>query len=197
MALADSDSSNRSAAAPRATPRAHVLPSAAHLDLLDPHALLAPAPRAWLAQHAQLALNHLNTPGEVRLRLVNDREMTEAHLRHLGLDSTTDVLTFDLTDGQSAPVPDHAPGRPLDVDILACVDEAARQAAARSIPVERELLLYTIHAVLHCLGEDDHDDDDFARMHAREDRILSAIGVGPTFSSALGPITSTGEGAPC
>lgn len=73
---------------------------------------------------------------------------------------------------------------PLDVDILVCADEAARQAAVRAVPVERELLLYIVHAVLHCLGEDDHDEASAGRMHEREDRILSAIGVGAVYSVA-------------
>jgi probable rRNA maturation factor len=68
------------------------------------------------------------------------------------------------------------------------VDEARRQAAGRALPVERELLLYCVHGVLHCLGYDDHDDAEYVRMHAEEDRILEAIGVGRTFAAL--PVTS-------
>ena len=59
----------------------------------------------------------------------------------------------------------------------------AARPTRRSHPVERELLLYIIHGILHCLGEDDHDDDAYARMHAREDDLLEAIGVGRTFAA--------------
>ncbi|HNB58983.1 MAG TPA: rRNA maturation RNase YbeY [Phycisphaerales bacterium] len=115
---------------------------------------------------------------EVRVRLVRDDQMAAAHARHLSMDSTTDVLTFDLRDGDD----DARADRPLDTDILVCVDEARRQAERRNVPVEREALLYVLHGVLHCLGEDDHDDDAYRRMHEREDQVLRALGVGETFA---------------
>lgn len=184
MALADRDFHSSNAAAPRAVSRAGFAPPPAMVDLLDPNGLLSRAARTWLDQQIHAALGYLKVAGEVRVRVVDDAEMTRAHLKHLNLDSTTDVLTFDLADGRSSPRGDGVSGDPLDVDVLVCADEAARQAKSRGIAPERELLLYVVHAVLHCLGEDDHDDAAFARMHAREDEILCAIGVGATFERA-------------
>jgi probable rRNA maturation factor len=134
---------------------------------------LPPAAHAWLAEHASKALQVLGFPGEVRVRVVHDDVMAAAHEGFAGVPGTTDVLTFDLAEPGSAV---------LDVDILTCYDEAVRQAAARGHPPERELLLYIIHGVLHCLGHDDHDPAAAAAMHAEEDRILEAIGVGATFA---------------
>jgi rRNA maturation RNase YbeY len=71
----------------------------------------------------------------------------------------------------------------LDTDIMVCLDEGSRQAEHRGYAVERELLLYIVHGVLHCLGYDDDDDESFREMHAMEDAVLSAIGIGPTFGS--------------
>ena len=118
---------------------------------------------------------------EVRVRIVDDAEMTALHDRHAGDPTTTDVLTFDLREGEAGP---------LDVDIVVCAGEASRQAAARTRGVETELLLYALHGALHCLGYDDHDDGASARMHAREDEILSRIGVGALFAER-----SPGEGS--
>lgn len=134
---------------------------------------------AALHSEARAAIAQLNRAGEVRVRLVADAHMAAAHLKFSKVPGTTDVLTFDLSEGATAR------GEPFDVDILACVDEARRHAAARSHTVERELLLYILHGALHCLGHDDHDDNAFERMHAEEDRILRLIGVGPVF--ARGP----------
>lgn len=120
------------------------------------------------------ALAALGVSGDVRLRLVADEEMSALHESYAGIAGTTDVLTFDLRDGADGP---------LDVDIVVCVDEATRQAATRSIPVAHELLLYLVHGVLHCLGHDDHDDEGFAIMHAREDEVMRAIGLGPVFGA--------------
>jgi probable rRNA maturation factor len=66
------------------------------------------------------------------------------------------------------------------------VDEAGRQSAVRGHTVEQELLLYVVHGVLHCLGHDDHDPDAAARMHAEEDRVLAAVGVGVTYARGAG-----------
>ncbi len=117
--------------------------------------------------------------------------MAAAHQKFSDIPGTTDVLTFDLSEGGTVT------GDPLDVDILACTDEAARQAAAHNHPVEREILLYILHGVLHCLGHDDHSDVGYQAMHREEDRILNAMGVGPVFHarhSALGARRSDPEG---
>lgn len=147
------------------------------VEVIDPDALVGACALAWLVEHARAAVQAATgRPGEVRVRVVGDIAMAAAHARYAGVEGTTDVLTFDLAEGSGAA------GEGLDVDMLVCVDEARRQATARGHAMERELLLYILHGVLHCLGHDDHDDAAFERMHAEEDRVLEAIGVGKTFA---------------
>lgn len=149
------------------------------LRIDDDAGALAPPAMAWLRDAAERALlealRRRGAPGAghaVRLRIVGDEEMSALHAAHTGDASTTDVLTFDLRD---------APETPLDADVVLCADEALRQATRRGRPVERELLLYALHGALHCLGCDDHDDEAYEAMHALEDEILKAVGVGATF----------------
>jgi len=144
----------------------------ATLDVIDPRGLLDTDALAWVRARGRDALAALGLPGEVRARLVDDDEMSREHEAHLGDPTTTDVMTFDLAE---------APGT-LDADLLVCVDEAARQASARGHAVEREVLLYIVHGVLHCAGENDTDEASSARMHAREDELLEAAGVGPVYA---------------
>ncbi len=100
----------------------------------------------------------------------------------MGLDSATDVLTFDL---REEPRTKAAVG-----EIVVCADVARRRAAAPSSTRTRgtrraavaELALYVVHGVLHLCGYDDHLPEDSARMHLREDEILRGIGLGPVFS---------------
>jgi len=126
----------------------------------------------WMTEMTTRSAVLLSTPvHRVAVRIIGDAEMTALHERHLGLSHTTDVLTFPL----------HEPGEPVDVDIAVCIDEARRQAEQRGHPCAQELLLYVIHGLLHCADHDDHDDADARRMHAEEDRILGALGVGATF----------------
>lgn len=146
------------------------------VEVLDPSRLLPAHATQWLGDKAAAAMRCLNARGEVRARVVGDAEMAAAHQKYSGIPGTTDVLTFDLRD-------DPTSGDHLDVDLWICADEARRNAAERGFPVERELLLYILHGVLHCLGYDDHDEAGHRAMHAEEDRILEAIGVGATFGA--------------
>jgi probable rRNA maturation factor len=111
--------------------------------------------------------------GEVRAAVVSDGEMAAAHEKFCGIPGTTDVLTFDESPEASGV---------LDVDILVCLDEARRQGQALGHPPERELLLYIVHGVLHCLGYDDHDEASAEAMHRREDELLEQAGIGATFA---------------
>lgn len=135
--------------------------------------------RAWLVDRARAAGSVLNARGECRVRIVADEAMASLHGRWLGEPTTTDVMTFDLSEGDSART------RELDCDLVVCLDEAQRRAEELGHGTVRELLLYIVHGMLHCLGHDDTDEQNCSRMHAEEDRVLEAIGVGATFGHAL------------
>lgn len=133
---------------------------------------------ATLEDLTQRVLALLPNAGSVRVRIVDDAEMTRAHKRFSGIGSTTDVLTFDL----AADTTDHD-AKALDTDLIICADEARRQAAARAHPLAHELLLYIVHGTLHCLGHDDHSEEEYQRMHRREDELLNAAGIGAVFAA--------------
>ena len=138
--------------APEDSPRA---PGSATIEIANPGRLLGDQPLMWLKDKSRQALGQVkHRGGEVRVRLVGDAEMAQDHKRFSGVEGTTDVLTFDLSEGATAK------GGPLDADILICVDEARRHASAHTPPhpVEHEILLYILHGVLHCLGHD-HETD--------------------------------------
>ncbi len=174
-ALASTDGAATTAARPGFAPPAPVT-----VDVLLAPGIavqLSKVQVAFIVGHLTAACAALAAGGEVRIRIVADAEMSDAHLRYARIQGPTDVLTFDLSDGASAAT------RLLDCDLLLCFDEAARQAAPRHHSVERELLLYALHGLLHCLGEDDHSDTGYNHMHAAEDRILEQLGVGITFAA--------------
>ncbi len=159
-------------------------------DLVDSTGTLPEKAAAWVRAKAVDAGALLRATGEVRVRVIDDAEMAAAHLRYAGVEGTTDVLTFDLSDAA------ERPEKPtisvmcqdfnrslyvLDADILVCLDEAGRRARAGGYAVERELLLYVVHGVLHCLGWNDHDEAEACDMHRLEDEVLSGIGVGAVY----------------
>ena len=127
---------------------------------------------AWLHAQLERVLPHLSRSVQrATIRVVDDAEMIDLHTRYHDDPTTTDVLTFEAT---TEPMP-------LEVDIAVCVDEARRQSAGREHDVNSELLLYMVHGLLHCCGHDDHEPGGHASMHAEEDRILKAIGVGTIY----------------
>ena len=140
------------------------------IDVVDQTALADPPDVAWLRDRLTAALGRVDHPiGRITVSIVGDARMQNLNKTHRQVAETTDVLAFELTED------------PLEVDIVVCIDEARRRVAELKHPVERELLLYALHGVFHCVGFDDNTSEDAAAMHAEEDRILTTIGVGPTF----------------
>lgn len=129
---------------------------------------IAAALRQVLARHDVRA-------AALSIALVDDATMSELHGRYMNLPEPTDVLTFDLSDEDS---------EGLDGEIVVCVDVAAREAAGRGHSLADEVLLYAVHGCLHLLGFDDLTEEDSARMHAREDALLTELGIGPVYRSA-------------
>ena len=113
-------------------------------------------------------------PDALSLAVVDADAMAGLHERFLNIGGPTDVLTFEL---------DHdADGRVTEGEVVICLDVAAEQAAERGHAVERELLLYAVHGLLHLSGHDDLTPIEHDAMHAREDELLEAVGVGRTFT---------------
>ena len=106
--------------------------------------------------------------------IVDDQQISDLHEEYMNITGTTDVLTFDLSD-------DPSQSNHIDGELILCVDEASRQAASREHDTRLELLLYALHGLLHLMGYDDHDDDDYDRMHAREDQLLTMAGFDAVF----------------
>ncbi|MFG0258008.1 MAG: rRNA maturation RNase YbeY [Phycisphaerales bacterium JB043] len=117
------------------------------------------------------------TPHDIRVAIVDDARMRELHEQYKRDGSTTDVLTFDLRSD---------PGEALDVDLVVCLDEARRQAADRGHDMTHELLLYSLHGLLHCVGYDDRDEEAARAMHRREDELLREVGVGSVYGISRG-----------
>jgi probable rRNA maturation factor len=129
----------------------------------------------WIRDRAAAVIDRVAVEQDVNItrctvRIVDDAEMSAAHQRFSRVSGPTDVLTFvsDAGDG-------------LEIDLLACLDEASRRVASFEHDATHELLLYVVHGVLHAVGHDDHDPESHARMHAEEDRLLTEIGVGPVY----------------
>ena len=128
----------------------------------------------WLETKTTSALELLGkNQSQLAVRVVNDATMIQLHQDHSNIAETTDVLTFDNGSSEAS----------IHADIAICCDVASRALGDRNHALNEELLLYVVHGMLHCIGFDDHDEEAHLKMHEEEDRILTAIGVGPVWSS--------------
>ena len=78
----------------------------------------------------------------VHIAIVGDAEISEVHRQFLQKETTTDVISFDLSD-------EFEPGRTFQIVVNA--EMADRQAKKRGHNPEAELALYITHGLLHNL----------------------------------------------
>lgn len=139
--------------------------------------------RPWLLAKIKALLVLLKIEKEAwSILLANDWEMARLHAETLGIHTTTDVLTFDMRDDPGSRRRPDQEGDPIELETVTCLDEARRRARELGHPVRHELLLYCLHSLLHVQGYDDRTAAAARRMHAREDALLEAIGVGRVYS---------------
>ena len=103
-----------------------------------------------------------NITYRLSLVYVDDREIAKLNERYLQHQGPTDVLAFPLD--------------PKEGEVVVSGETALNEANARSIEAQGELLLYTIHGVLHLLGHDDKTREEAEQMHAIEKNIVVANG---------------------
>ena len=126
---------------------------------------------AWLESMAKAALpacREASGPGEaplpdleeVEINLVDDAVIDQVHRDFMGVEGATDVITFH-----------HG-------EIVISLDTAERQAAEHGSSLPREVLLYTVHGLLHLNGHIDTDEAGRAAMEAAQRRIVDAVLAG-------------------
>jgi probable rRNA maturation factor len=96
------------------------------------------------------------------IAFVSDRAIRTINRKFLKHDFATDVLAFPLG------------GDPWG-EVVVSAETAAREAKARGIPLEEEILRYVAHGILHLLGYDDHHPRKKGRMWRRQERELGKV----------------------
>jgi rRNA maturation RNase YbeY len=110
---------------------------------------------------------HLGSkPYELGIHLVDRPKITwlnETYLRHRG---STDVITFDYTEGD----PEWFAG-----DLFVSMPEAVAQAAQFRTSWQSELVRYILHGILHLSGYNDGTDRERRQMKKEEDRWVRRL----------------------
>ena len=114
---------------------------------------------------------HQFAQGDLSIVLTDDAQLQQLNREYLGVDAPTDVLSFPASET------DPESGTAYLGDILISVPRAREQAGAAGHPVEAEVQLLVVHAVLHLLGHDHAEAADKSRMWAAQAAILEFIGL--------------------
>jgi probable rRNA maturation factor len=104
---------------------------------------------------------------ELNIRLVNEAEITELHIKWMDLPGPTDVLSFPMDEVKPN---SKADGPAIVGDIVLC-PAFAEKNEKQSLAKELELL--TVHGVLHLLGFDHADLDQEQAMFKLQENLLS------------------------
>ncbi len=127
----------------------------------------------WIASAMNAALASESRAGDVCVLLAGAQAIQALNRDYRGMDAVTDVLTFPAWEGEAllAP-PDGYLG-----DVAICVPRAVEQAEAFGHSLRREMTFLSVHGALHLLGFDHMTPRDEAVMLAKQEQILSDMGV--------------------
>ena len=94
---------------------------------------------------------------QIEIVLVSDRVIAGLHQRFMNISGATDVITF-------------AHG-----EIVLSADTAAREASERGEVLEREVLRYVAHGMLHLNGHEDAEAEEAAAMWAAQEAVVERL----------------------
>ncbi len=119
-----------------------------------------------LAQHV-LQAEDVDDAAELSVLLVTRDHIRRLNARFAGDDYATDVLSFPMMEDEDSSL--------LLGDVVICPDVASSNAAKIGHDVDAELETLLVHGTLHLLGYDHDEEEEKARMDARQREILAAF----------------------
>jgi probable rRNA maturation factor len=134
---------------------------------------------ALRTEFSELENIELENEPELGVTVVDDSEILELNREYREKDSVTDVLSFPQFEGHDDLLEDllDDEAETLIGDVVICYEQAGRQAEEYGTGLTREMLYLFVHSVMHLFGYDHMDEEEKAVMRAREEEVLSAIGV--------------------
>jgi probable rRNA maturation factor len=106
---------------------------------------------------------------EISILFTDDKFIKSLNKKYRGINKSTDVLTFNLEEGDLK-FPEVDKNKLLG-DIIISVETAQRQAYNLNHNLEKELMILLIHGLLHLIGYDHEEDRDNKIMQVKEKEI--------------------------
>lgn len=126
-----------------------------------------------------------DVPLAVEIVFTDGEGIRELNASTRGKDAVTDVLSFPNLDGIKG-MPLRGEEHPFDMDeegrlflgsVVICRERAAEQAEEYGHSLRREIYYLAVHGLCHLLGYDHETEEEKAEMRAREESILSRMGI--------------------
>ncbi|EXG80438.1 MULTISPECIES: rRNA maturation RNase YbeY [Cryptosporangium] len=139
----------------------------------------------------------VNPMAELSILLIDVGYMAELNHRWMEKTGPTDVLAFpmDELDADRGPGADEdGPEPTLLGDVVLCPAVAEKQAKVAGHSTPDELMLLTVHGILHLLGYDHAEPEEEREMFGLQNRLVSAyrrsIGIPAVADIPLKPTVS-------
>lgn len=126
-----------------------------------------------------LLISHEYTLVQVDCLITDNAAIHRINKRYRGIDSPTDVLSFNFTESKQGGESIEFPAMPDDIIILGQIiisyPKAVEQASLHSNSIRQEMYLLLVHGTLHLLGYDHIEGKDARKMRAQEKRIIKSL----------------------
>jgi probable rRNA maturation factor len=123
-----------------------------------------------LSRHVLDALR-VHPQAELSVLLVDEAAMERLHVQWMQLPGPTDVMSFPMDELRPGSE-DEEPQPGLLGDVVLCPAVATRQSVEAGHSATEELLLLTVHGILHLVGYDHAEPAEEEKMFALQRRLL-------------------------
>lgn len=124
-----------------------------------------------LISWVKMTLDEHESTAELTLRFVDAAEITDLNKTYRKQDKSTNVLAFP------SDIPDNIElDYPFIGDVVVCPSVIQKESLEQNTPLDAHLAHIVIHGVLHLLGYDHIEEQDFKIMKAMEIKLLARLG---------------------
>lgn len=121
------------------------------------------------AYKSTLTFLNIELSPNVSLYITDDQEMMRYNLEYRGINSSTDVLSFNNE------FIDLETGEAYFGDVIISFDTAKQQALEYNHSIEEELQFLVIHGLLHLFGYNHENEIDKKEMWKLQNKILESL----------------------
>lgn len=149
------------------------------IDFLDETESLQETDVQFVEKVLQHAASEENIEdAEVSVSFVTNDRIRDINREYRGKDQPTDVISFAMEEAGEGEIAIQDSGEPRVLgDIIISLDRTKEQAADYGHSFDRELGFLAVHGFLHLLGYDHMNESDEKKMFAKQDVILSSLGI--------------------